>query len=195
MRLVTILAVVFAAAGLCGCVAVKAPVGTSVGCANDPALEGTWRGKSGDDKPDGYYHVLLNDDATMTVVGFAPKNGDDKASWGTLALTTVRLGPNRYMNLHETSEDGGPPKNKPASDSIPLLYRIDGDTLSVFTLDEKKVTAAIRAGRIAGTLTPIKVMGVTIESVAITADGPHLDAFLKRADAAELFEPVMTMHR
>jgi len=36
---------------------------------------------------------------------------------------------------------------------------------------------------------------MSFDSVAITADGPHLDAFLKRADAPELFEPVMTMHR
>jgi len=190
-----LLAAVLLAFGLSACVAVKEPVGTSVGYANDPALEGTWRGKSGEDKPEGYYHVLPNDDATMTVIGFAPKNGDDKASWGTLSLTTVTLGPNRYMNVRETSEDGGPPKDKAASDSIPLLYRIDGDRLSIFTLDEKKVAAAIRAGRIQGTITPNKMGAMQFDTVAITADGQHLDAFLKRADAAELFAPVMQMHR
>ena len=195
MRLTAFAAAALVLFSLTACVAVKEPVGTSVGAANDPALEGTWRGGSGADKPEGYYHVLLNDEATMTVVGYAPKGGDDKASWGTLSLTTVQLGPNRYMNVRETSEDGGPPKDNAASDSIPLLYRINGDTLSVFMLDEKKVAAAIRAGRIAGTITPSKVMSATIESVAITADGPHLDAFLKRADAPDLFEPVMTMHR
>ena len=195
MKLAAFLAAALAALSLSACVAVKEPIGTSVGYVNDPALEGTWRGKSGDDKPEGYYHVLLNDDATMTVVGYAPKSGDDKASWGTLTLTTVQLGPNRYMNVREMSENGGPPKDKDAPQSIPLLYRIDGGRLTIFTFDEKSVADAIRAGRIEGTITPNKMGAMSFDSVAITADGPHLDAFLKRADAPELFEPVMTMHR
>jgi len=190
-----ILAAALMAFALSACVAVKEPIGTSVGYANDPALEGTWRGKSAEDKPEGYYHVVLNDDATMTVVGYAPASGDDKASWGTLTLTTVALGPNRYMNVRETGENGGPPKDRSAGESIPLLYRIDGGKLSIFVLDEKKVTDAIRAGRIQGTITPSKVGALSIDQVTITADGAHLDAFLKRADAPELFTPVMTMHR
>jgi len=195
MKLAAFLAAALAALSLSACVAVKEPVGTSIGYVNDPALEGTWRGKSGEDKPEGYYHVLLNDDATMTVVGYAPKSGDDKASWGTLTLTTVQLGPNRYMNVRETGENGGPPQGKDTAQNVPLLYRIADDRLSLFMLDDKKVAAAIRAGRIQGTITPSKVMGVTIESVAITADGAHLDALLKRADAPELFSPAMEMHR
>jgi hypothetical protein len=56
---------------LSACVDVKEPIGSSVGYVNDPALEGTWIGKTGDDHGDGYYHVLANDDNTMTVVGYA----------------------------------------------------------------------------------------------------------------------------
>ncbi|MEI9989890.1 MAG: hypothetical protein WDM86_07610 [Rhizomicrobium sp.] len=195
MRLAVGVCAMLLALVLAGCVAVKEPVGTSVGYVNDPALEGTWRGKSDKDRAEGYYHVILNADATLTVVGFAPKNGDDKASWGTLTLTTVTLGANHYMNVRETGEDGGPPKDKIAGQSIPLLYRIEGDRLALFTLDEKKVTAAIRAGKIEGTITPNKVGAMSFDSVAITADGPHLDAYLKQADAPDLFEPVMEMHR
>ena len=187
---------VLAALSLCACVAVKEPVGTSVGYANDPALEGLWTGKPGKDKPPGYYHVILNDDATMTVVGVAPRSGDDKASWGTLALTTAKLGPNRYMNLRETSEDGAPPKDMHAPDeSIPLYYTVDGDTLTVFSLDEDKVKAAIRSGRVEGTITVNKVGPASYDSVAITADGPHLDALLAARDAPALFEQAMTLKK
>ncbi|HXC56135.1 MAG TPA: hypothetical protein VNU97_12630 [Rhizomicrobium sp.] len=195
MRSLRLALAAFAALSLSACVAVKEPIGTSAGYVNDPALEGLWRGKSSDDGPEGYYHVILNDDRTMTVVGIVPKTPDKKASWGTLELTTVMLGANRYLNARETGEDGGPPKDKDAAGSIPLYYTISGDTLSLFTFDEKKVTQAIRAGRIAGRIDSSKVGSMTIDTVSITADGPQLDAWLKSPDAPALFEPVMTLHR
>ena len=153
------------------------------------ALEGLWIGKPSDDKSIGYYHVILNDDATMTVVGIAPRSGKDKASWGTLELTTVMLGAKHYMNARETSEDGKP---KPPDDaSYPLYYTVKGDTLSVFAFDSAKVEDAIKAGRIEGTITKDKFG----DTVAITADGAHLDAFLKAPDAPGMFSPVLELHR
>lgn len=196
MKRSALLAAALAAFGLSACVAVKNPIGTSVGYVNDPALEGTWRGSSDEDRPNGYFHVIANDDATMTVVGFTPKGPKDKAEWGTLSLTTVTLGPNRYMNVRETGENGGPPKDSwPAGASIPLLYRIDGNTLRIFTLDEKKTADAIRAKKIEGTVTTNKVGSIPYDTVAITADGPHLDAYLARPDAANLFTPFTAMTR
>jgi hypothetical protein len=178
-----------AALSVSACVSVKEPIGTSVGYVNDGALEGLWIGKPSDDKSIGYYHVILNDDATMTVVGIAPRSGKDKASWGTLELTTVVLGANHYMNARETSEDGKP---KPPDDaSYPLYYTVKGDTLSVFAFDSAKVEDAIKAGRIEGTITKDKFG----DTVAITADGAHLDAFLKAPDAPGMFSPVLELHR
>jgi hypothetical protein len=178
----------FAALSLTACVDVKEPIGTTVGYKNDPDLEGIWHGKSGEDRRDGYYLVIANDDATMTVVGFAPKGPKDKAGWGTLKLTTAALGPNRYMTISDISEQGAPPKD---DGSLPLLYRVHGDTLSLYMLDEKKTAAAIRAKQIEGTITK----NAFTDTVAITADGPALDAFMAKPDAAKLFTVLLELHR
>jgi hypothetical protein len=137
--------------GLSGCVAVKEPIGTSVGYVNDPALEGLWIGRPDEKKPVGFYHVILNDNHTMTVIGISPRAGDDKASWGVLELTTVVLGGHHYLNAREISENGGDPeKSDDRAAFYPLLYTVRGDTLALFTFDPDKVKAAIQAGHIEG---------------------------------------------
>ncbi len=179
-----------------GCVAVKEPIGTSVGYVNDPALEGLWIGKPDEKKPAGYYHVILNDDHTMTVIGISPRAGDDKASWGVVELTTAVLGGHHYLNAREISESGGDPQTADDRAAFyPLLYTVKGDTLALFTFDPDKVKAAIKAGRIAGTITGNKLGPGSFDSVAITADGAHLDALLKAPDAPALFAPLMELHR
>lgn len=195
VKLLRMVGATLAALSLSACVSVKQPIGTSVGYVNDPALEGLWLSVPEDKKPPSYVHVLANDDNTFTVVGVAQKHGDDKASWGVLQLTTVRLGANRYMNVHEVSEDGKPKEADGPDANIPLLYTLSGDTLSLFAFDDKKTKDAIRAGRIEGKITQTKFGTGSIDSVAITADGPHLDAFLKGANAPDLFGPVMVLHR
>lgn len=182
--------------GLSGCVAVKEPIGTSVGYVNDPALEGLWIGRPDEKKPVGFYHVILNDNHTMTVIGISPRAGDDKASWGVLELTTVVLGGHHYLNAREISENGGDPeKSDDRAAFYPLLYTVRGDTLALFTFDPDKVKAAIQAGHIEGTITHNKIGTGSFDSVAITADGAHLDALLKAPDASALFSPLMEMHR
>jgi hypothetical protein len=187
-----------AALSLSACVAIPQPIGASVGYANDAALQGMWSGHADKKSAPGFYYVIANDNATMTVVGVSPPDGDDKARWGTLELTTVTLGRNHYLNARETSEDGGPPKPDDmhtANDFVPLYYTIKGDTLSLYSFDEDKVKAAILAKRVQGTITVNKVGLSSYDSVAITADGPHLDAVLKGDDAPALFTPVMTLKR
>ena len=177
-----------AVSALSACVSIKQPIGSSVGYVNDPALEGLWIGKPSDDRSLGYYHVILNDNNTMTVVGIAPRQDKIKASWGTLELTTVVLGSNHYMNARETSDDGTP---KQTSEFYPLYYTISGDNLSIFAFDSSKVADAIKARRIEGTVSKDQYG----ESVAITADGPHLDAALSTRDAPNLFAPAFELHR
>ncbi len=197
MRMMRFVLAAFVGLGLSACVQVKTPIGTSVGYVNDPALEGLWIGKPDEKKPAGYYHVILNDNRTMTVIGISPRSGDDKASWGVVELTTVVLGGHHYLNAREISESGGDPdKTYDKAAFYPLYYELKGDTLALFTFDEAKVKAAIQAGRIQGTITSNKLgsMGA-YDTVAITADGAHLDALLKAPDAPALFDPLMEMHR
>ena len=191
MKVLRILGAVFAVLCLSACVGVKQPIGSSTGYVNDPALRGTWLSVPDDGKAPAYVHVLLNDDATMTVIGVSQGNDKDKASWGELRLTTVALGPNRYMNVREIAEDGTPKNADAQATSIPLLYSIKGDVLSLFSFDEKKVAEAIRAHRIQGTIEKTQFG----DTVTITADGPHLDAALTKPGAAALFEPMMTLKR
>jgi hypothetical protein len=197
MNILRCLTTALAALSLCACVQVKTPIGTSVGYVNDPALEGLWMGKTDDKKPDGYYHVILNDNQTLTVIGISPRARDDKASWGVLELTTVVLGGHHYLNAREISESGGDAdKTYNRAEFYPLYYTVKGDTLTLFTFDEAKVTAAIQAGRIEGTITSNKLGSAgSYDTVAITADGAHLDALLKAPDAPDLFQPLMELHR
>lgn len=191
MNVLRLTLAVAAAISLSACVSVKQPIGSSVGYVNDPALEGLWIGKPSEERSIGYYHVILNDNNTMTVVGIAPRQDKDKASWGTLELTTVVLGTNRYMNARETSEDGTPKPTGEGDEFYPLYYRIAGDTLSIFAFDTTKVEAAIKAGRIEGTISKSQYG----DTVAITADGPHLDRSLSASDAPNMFAPVFELHR
>src|SRR5262249_54521707 len=86
--------------GLSACVSLPHPIGTSVGFKNDPALAGLWYGKSDkEDNDAGYYHVLLNADDTMTLVGVAAHTASpEKGGWAVLTATTVVLGNNHYIN-------------------------------------------------------------------------------------------------
>ncbi|HEX4301572.1 MAG TPA: hypothetical protein VHZ78_02175 [Rhizomicrobium sp.] len=197
MRMLRFVLGAVAALSLSACVQVTTPIGTSVGYVNDPALEGMWIGKPDEKKSVGYYHVILNDNHTLTVIGISPRTGDDKASWGVVELTTVVLGGHHYLNAREISESGGDPdKTYDRAAFYPLYYTVKGDTLTLFTFDEAKVKAAIQAGRIEGTITSNKLGSAgSYDTVTITDDGAHLDALLKTPDAPALFEPLMEMHR
>lgn len=196
MRIAKFVALALAALSLSACVSLKEPIGTSVGFKNDPALEGLWVGRTDKDKAITYVHVILNDDDTMTAIGVTPRHGDDKAAWGTLEMTTVRLGANRYLNEREISDDGGPPKDasNTAGDSASAYYRLDGDTLTISMLDLDKVAKEVDAGRVAG-IVHRDDKSRQVQSVEVTADGAALDAWLAKPDAPKLFEPFMVLKR
>lgn len=168
------------------------PIGASVELKNDPALDGLWYGKTDKDGDAAYYHVLLNADDTATVVGVGQRHHDDKGGWGVLTVTTAALGNNHYINAREVFENGRPasqPENPVAWYSG--LYRIDGNSLTIYGLDERKVAGEVKAGRIAGTISP----GRFGDNIEITADAAHIDKWLSLPDAPKLFAPVFTLTR
>ncbi|HWD29265.1 MAG TPA: hypothetical protein VG387_18985 [Rhizomicrobium sp.] len=185
MRRVAVL--LFAALSLGACVMVKEPIGTTVGYRNDPALEGRWTGN--DDKSgSGDLQVTTNSDRAMSVTVTDTNAGTGEQDHLAMTLTTVKLGHNRYMNISDVRGDK-PDDSYPSS--LPLLYRSDGRTLSLYALDEKAVQAAIKSGKIEGDVTITDYY----TTVSITAKGPALDAYMAKDDAAKLFKPFVVLHR
>jgi hypothetical protein len=85
-------------------------------------------------------------------------------------------------------------KDKPAEGSdnlgnIILLYRIEGKTLTLYSADEKRTAALIKAGKLKGTI------GEGDDpDIALTSDGPELDKFFASPAAAALFvKPLLTL--
>ena len=188
--ILTIGLALFAAA--CLPVTTSTPVGSSVGFANDGAIEGTWSGRiDKDSAATTYFHFLANDDNTFTLVGVTTKYGEDKGGWGTYTLTTATLGGHRYINARETINDGKFATADEQKTNIPLLYTVSGDTLTLYLLDEDKTSAAIAAHKIEGKVTK----GQYTTDVLITADAAHLDALLKTEDGAKLFKVFMVLTR
>ena len=72
-----------------------------------------------------------------------------------------------------------------------MLYTIQGDTLTLYLLDEDLTTKAVEAHVIAGDV----VKGQYTTDVTITADAAALDAFLKTDAGAKLFTPFVVLHR
>ena len=178
---------------LAGCLPVttKTPVGTTAGLGSDAALYGTWKGRSPDDKDakDAYLHFMKGKDGAITaLIAYAQGGSDD--GWTAFKLHTATLGANRFMNAVETFDGDAPANDEFKNANIPLLYKIEGRTLTVYLFDEDQVKAAIKAGVIAGTVAPGNYGDVTI-----TADAAALDAWLARPEAAKMFKAFLVMKR
>jgi hypothetical protein len=130
---------------------------------------------------DAYFAFLKNDDDSMTVILVTPENGHDE--WGTFNVRTATLGANHVMNVHGELKEGKPDTDELSKQNILLLYRLGADgMLTLSLLDEKATAAAIKAGRIAGTIDP-----GSMGDVHITAEPEALDAFFATEEGAELF--------
>jgi hypothetical protein len=171
-------------------VSTKAPVGSTVGFVNDPALSGTWRGNPKTDPAMTYIHFLPNDDKTITLVAVTTPQKDEKGGWSTYRISTATLGRNRYMNAHAWLSDGKPSDPNANEANAALYYTIEGDTLNAYLFDEDKIKAMIKAHKIAGTIDPGQY-----GDVHITEDAAKLDARLAGADAPKLFKLLVTLHR
>jgi hypothetical protein len=176
------LAALFVAA--CLPVTTRNPVGSTAGFKPDPALIGLWKGHGEDedkDDQDGYFYFLRNEDGSITAILITP--GKDTDDWGTFTLETATLGPNHLMNVREGLKNGKPNDEELAKANIPMLYRIERDgTLTLALLDDEAAAAAVRAGKIPGTIEP-----GTSGDVHITAEPAAQDAFFATKEGAALF--------
>jgi len=174
------LAALFVAA--CLPVTTKNPVGSTAGFKPDPALLGLWKGHGEDDEGnDGYFYFLRNEEGSITAILITP--GKDMDDWGTFTLETATLGANRLMNVREGLKNGKPNDEELAKANILMLYRLERDgKLTLALLDDEATGAAIKAGKIQGTIEP-----GTSGDVRITAEPAEQDAFFATKEGAALF--------
>ena len=174
------LAALFVAA--CLPVTTKNPVGSTVGFKADPAIIGLWKGRGDDsDDKDGYFYFLRNEDGSITAILITP--GKDTDDWGTFTLQTASLGANHLMNVREALKNGQPNDEELAKANILLLYRIERDgKLTLALLDDEATAAAVKAGKIQGTIEP-----GSSGDVHITAEPAAQDAFFATKEGAALF--------
>ena len=180
----------FLALFLAACLPVTSlhPIGQTV-AATDPVLSGAWRGKlKGAETASTLYFLPQKDGGTALFVTDPGKK--DAGSWGSFAITTARLGANRFINAREVIDEGKPAEGKIATTGFPLLYRISGNSLTLYLLDEQKTAAAIKAGKLKGT-----VEQGTDGDVAITEEAATLDALMASKAGAGLFGPPLMVLR
>lgn len=172
-------------------VTTKHPIGTTSGFRQDRALLGLWKGHGQDaDAKDGYFDFLRNEDGSMTAIMMtSDPDGDD---WETFRLDIADLGGNRIMNVHAGLKNGKPEDDEMSKANIPMLYSFGADgRLTLALLDEKAVAAAIKAGKLAGTVEKSELGDVTI-----TAEPKALDAFFATKEGAALFgEKLVTLKK
>jgi hypothetical protein len=182
MRALRLLIVVAFAATIAACASTKHPIGVSAGPQTDARLLGGWKGVDPDDGNTIYVFFLPRaDSADLHAVGVSPQHGTDKGGWATLSIVVGRAGEHRFLNARMLFDNGKPAK--PDEDYVPVLYRVEGDTLRILHADVEALKRAVEAGEIEG-----KVTG---SSVVLTAEPAALDRFMA-THAAKLFKPSKT---
>ncbi len=186
--------VALAALGLAACppVTSKTPLGTTVAAVPDPGLTGVWKGRVATSATFSYFTFFPQTDGTISVVIVTPPSDTDKGGWGTFSLQTVMLGPNHFINAHETSNEGQPATGAMADNTIPVLYRINSDgALVIYIMDDKLAKNAIKAGKIAGT-----VEEGQFGDAVLTASAADLDAYMASPEGRALFtRPLVILRR
>lgn len=167
------------------------PVGTIAGLKLDPVLNGTWQADpASKDERGVFLHFLPKLDGSLTVL--MVQSGDEPdGDWNLIELTNGKSGSNRYMNARLLMSNGKPDEGSPGG-TIPLLYRLDAQgRLLLYIMNEDRAKAAIKAGKIKGTIEK----GDYGDAV-ITADPAALDKFMASPAALTLFvKPFFTLHK
>ncbi|HEX4861884.1 MAG TPA: hypothetical protein VFV07_11645 [Rhizomicrobium sp.] len=161
------------------------PVGSTTGFKPDPALVGLWKGhgedKNNKDEKDAYFAFLRGEDGDMTAVLITPEKESD--DWGSYEVQVATLGANHIMNVRGATKNGKPVTDEMDREIIPMRYDIGKDgKLTLSLLDDKATTAAIKAGRIKGT-----VHEGSENDCHITASPKELDTFFSTKEGAALF--------
>jgi len=161
------------------------PVG-KVDAQPDSDLVGLWKATMADaDKGEdqAYFHFIRKGDGTLTVVIVSAKTKGDGDLMGA-RVTTAQIDGAKFLNASLLPMDR---EDKDAdlqpSGTVPLLYKRDGSHhLTLYMMDEDATKAAIKAGKIKGTVEPGQFGDATI-----TADQPQLDAFMGSQAGLALF--------
>lgn len=160
-----------------------APIGTTVGVADDSRLLGIWiDAQSGDDsyfvntaQKDGSIRSALCDEPTA--------QGCDKYDY--FRIYTARLGAYNYIDAVGTDAKGRPLAHSEVPGHVPLAYAFDAKgQLVLYLMASQPARDAVRAGKIAGVVTKDRSK---IEDVTLTAPAAQLDAFLATPEGHALF--------
>lgn len=193
MKFIRMAAVLACAAFLAGCLPVtsKTPVGSTAGLGADKALYGTWKGHDPKqpDQRDAFLHFMTSKSGEMTVAVVAA-GGTTDDFWSIYSAKTATLGKNRFINAVATQDSSEPPGENLKNANIPLLYKMKGQSLTLYWLDEEKTKAAIKAGKLKGSVGPGEN-----GDVQLTSDAAELDAFMATPEAAGLFKVMLVLKR
>jgi hypothetical protein len=177
---------------LAGCypVTTKHSAGTTVGLGRDAALIGAWKARPTKDDQDDQPACLGIFKSERKLIGeFKPcAPTGDKKDVMRFVLTTAVLGERRILNATMTEMDGEMLTGEKAAAPFPLLYRIEGGTLSLFKLSDEKISAAADKGL-------IEANKNDNGDWVITAPPEKLDAFLADPANESYFEPLMVLDR
>jgi hypothetical protein len=162
------------------------PIGSTVGFRPDPALLGVWKGRGSGKEPEdmkyAYFAFFRNDDGVgMSAMLMTFESDADQ--WTVYDAQVATLGANHIMNVRERSQNGTSANEEDARQLIPVRYDIGKDgKLTLSLLDDKATAAAIKAGKLKGT-----VQQGSENDGHITADPKSLDAFFASKQGAALF--------
>jgi len=185
MRALRWMAIAATALALAACLPVttRTPVGTTAGLGADPDLIGTWKGRSAADKTVMYFHFLRAKNGGIDLVLVGPTTKKDEGGWMVLHLDTASLGAAKFINARALYNGGKPAEGAMAEHSFPVLYGFGAKgELTISQIDEDAAKAAVKAGKIAGTIGEGES-----GDVMLTADAKTLDAFFQTPDGLALF--------
>jgi hypothetical protein len=189
----------FGALLLAGCVPTSEnPIAAKSGAA-DPALAGTWHGKTDDGTPL-YIHFLPTKDGAFTAL-LIPETGEppekaDKADWSVFRIVTAEVKGTRYISAL-WDLDGGKPVEAHEKGYHLMRYAIGADgSLRIFMVDEAKLIQAVKDGKVEGKVEGEGSTAPGSGDVRLTASSEKLIKFLKRAKPEDLFDkPFATLSK
>jgi hypothetical protein len=161
----------------------QVPIGSTGPTTPDTRLIGSWLGQIGDGPETIYLFFMPRGTDQAEALLVEPAQGQEDGSWSSYTVLNGYAGTHAVLNARAVLDDGKPAESADEG-YTPLLYRFEEDgSLHLFLLDESATKAAIRSGKIAGT---IKEESYT-DSITLTADGKTLDTFFATPEGIALF--------